>query len=205
MVGLVDVPVPAHRRGQHQVTGMHHAAPAVDDGDGALGAGRETDRRGGMPVRHRMVARFQDGEGADHVAGRGGFAAEGRVHADDGAALHVLDRHFLRGAIRQRFEVTPFPLHGRVLHPWLYRRDALVAVPQRVVARRLEGGDQGRVGTRRVRCVHRHPPWVRPPSTASSCPVTNRAASELRKATGPAIASGSSSSGTHCMPRIIFL
>src|SRR5258708_16280614 len=48
---LVDVAVPAHRRRQHQVAFLHLAAPAVDDGDGALGTGREADCRRGVAMR----------------------------------------------------------------------------------------------------------------------------------------------------------
>src|SRR5205823_1182265 len=104
--------------------------------------GGEADRRGAMPVRHRLVARLEHGEGADQVVRGHRLAAEGRIGEDQRAALDILDCHFACGARREGFYVAPAPMHRRILRLRRDRRDALVAVPERMHVGPLERGDQ---------------------------------------------------------------
>src|SRR5205823_5986291 len=53
-----------------------------------------------------------------------------------------LDCHFACGARCERLDVAPAPVHRRVLRLRRDRRDALVAVPERVQMGPLERGDQ---------------------------------------------------------------
>ena len=79
------------------------------------------------------------------------------------APLDVVDRHLADRTVQERFDVAPSPDERRILRLRLDRRDALVAVPQRMEVFRLELGDEGR----RLRgCCHRHPPTGSVGSTA---------------------------------------
>jgi hypothetical protein len=133
---------PRTGRRQDEIAFPHFAAPPVHDRHRALGARRKADRRGGVPVRHGVVARLQDGERADEVRRGHRVAAERRIRHDDRAALDVLDRHFLRRAAGERLEIAPGPVHGLVPLARRDRRDALVAVPEGVVVRALERADE---------------------------------------------------------------
>src|SRR5262249_18821301 len=92
-----------------------------------------------------VAARIEQGEGADQVLRRDGLSAEGRVGEDERAALDVLDADLARRALGERLEVAPAPVHRRVLRRRRGRRDALIAVPQRVDMGTLERLDQRRV------------------------------------------------------------
>jgi hypothetical protein len=48
----------------------------------------------------------------------------------------------LRGALGERLDVAPAPVHGRVLRLRRHRRDALVAIPERMDVRALQRRDQ---------------------------------------------------------------
>ena len=143
MVALVDMAVPAHRRGEDEVAVLHLAAPAVDDRRRAVRAGGEADGRAGMAVRAGAVARLQHGEGGEQRAGGGRFRAEGRMRHDQRAALDVVDRDFADGAVQERLDVAPAPEKRRVARLRLDRGDALVAVPERMQVRGFELGDEG--------------------------------------------------------------
>src|SRR6185503_15971211 len=120
------------------------------DGERAFGARGEADRRRGVPVRHGPVAGLEHGEGADQVLRRDGLAPEGRVGEDERAAFDVLDAHLARRALGERLKVAPAPVHRRVLRPGPDRRDALVAVPQRMDVGALERLDQRRIATHQL-------------------------------------------------------
>ena len=139
--------MPAQGRREDEVAFLHFAAPAVHDGERAFGSRGEADGGGGVPVRHRLVARLEHGEGADQVLRRDGGAAERRVGEDQRAPLDVLDRHLLRRARREGLDVAPAPVHRRVLRLRRDRRDALVAVPERMDVGPLQGRDQQRIAS----------------------------------------------------------
>ena len=143
MVALVDVAVPAHRRGEDEVAVLHLAAPAIDDGRRAVGAGGEADGRAGVAVRACAVARLQHGEGGEQGAGGGRFGAEGRMRHDQRAALDVVDRDLADRAVQERLDVAPAPEERRVARLRLDRGDALIAVPERMQVAGFELGDEG--------------------------------------------------------------
>ena len=176
MVAFVDVAVPAHRRGEDEVAFFHFTASTIDDGGGAVGAGGKTYRRSGVAVRAGAVARLQHGEGGEQRGGGRGFRAEGRMRHDQRAALDV-DRDLADRAVQERLDVAPAPDERRVLGGRLDRRDALVAVPERMQVRGFELGDEG-VGLLLQR--------LRPQPSSASFPVPSCAGSHRPRPTLPA-------------------
>ncbi len=124
---------------------LHFAAPAVDDGGGAIRARGKADRRPGVAMRARAVAGLQHREGGEQRAGRSGVVTEGRMRHDQRAALDVVDRDLADRAMQERLDVAPAPDERRVLGLRLDRRDALVTVPQRMQVFRLQFGDEARL------------------------------------------------------------
>src|ERR1051325_9041132 len=96
--------------------------------------------RGGVGPRPAEGARVGDDS----------LAPEGRVGEDERAAFNVLDAHLARRALGERLEVAPAPVHRRVLRPGRDRRDALVAVPQRMDVGALERLDQRRIAAHQL-------------------------------------------------------
>src|SRR5262249_56736373 len=107
VIALVDVPVPAHRRRENEITLAHRAAAAVDDRRGAVGARSEADGREGVTMWARAVSGIEDGKGRNQIAGGHRLAGKGRVDENERAAFDVVDGDLVHGALSGRLDVRP--------------------------------------------------------------------------------------------------
>ena len=138
LAAVVAVVVEGPRRGDDEVAVAHRRALAVDRGVGAFAVEHQAQRRLGVAVRRRHLARQDQLQAGVERLGDARLAAQGRVLEDQDAALGLLGGDQAAGLHHVLADLVVAPQGGRDRAGRLRRHERAQHLPERRHAERAD-------------------------------------------------------------------